>query len=117
MRFCVSVSLSVMACNGGADVGELALNFELSDEQQAIYDMAKSFGRDEIEPHAVDWDQARHFPVDVSRKTAQLGLAGIYTREEHGGSGVSRWDATLVFEALSEACPSPKGLIAFAIVS
>ncbi|MEM9707193.1 MAG: acyl-CoA dehydrogenase family protein [Pseudomonadota bacterium] len=82
------------------------MDFALTDEQIAISDMARAFGQDAISPHAIEWDQERHFPIDVLRQTAPLGMAGIYVGEDHGGSGLSRLDATLIFEALAEACPS-----------
>ncbi|TCD14911.1 acyl-CoA dehydrogenase family protein [Oricola cellulosilytica] len=82
------------------------MDFSLTEEQSAIYDMAKAFAEEHIAPHATEWDQQRHFPLDVIRRTAELGMAGIYVSEEHGGSGLSRLDATLIFEALSLACPA-----------
>ncbi|MGH1351686.1 MAG: acyl-CoA dehydrogenase family protein [Methyloligellaceae bacterium] len=87
------------------------MDFSLSEEQQAIYDMALGFTMDNIAPHAIDWDQDKYFPIDVIRKTAELGLGGIYVREESGGSGLSRLDATLIFEALSHGCPAVAAFI------
>ncbi len=87
------------------------MDFSLSEEQQAIYDMAYGFTMDNIAPNAIDWDQDKHFPIDVIRKTAELGLGGIYVREESGGSGLSRLDATLIFEALSHGCPAVAAFI------
>ena len=82
------------------------MDFVLSEEQQAIFDMAHDFADQMIAPHAVDWDQSEQMPKDVLREAAELGLAAIYVPEEHGGSGLSRLDATLIFEALAMACPS-----------
>ncbi|MGB5093908.1 MAG: acyl-CoA dehydrogenase family protein [Parvibaculum sp.] len=82
------------------------MRFELSEEQSAFQDMARGFARDELAPHAAHWDETSHFPVDVLRKAAALGLAGIYVREDVGGSALTRLDAALVFEALSEGCTS-----------
>ena len=82
------------------------MDFVLSEEQQAIFDMAHDFAEQMIAPHAVDWDQSEQMPKDVLREAAELGLAAIYVPEEHGGSGLSRLDATLIFEALAMACPS-----------
>ena len=82
------------------------MDFVLSEEQQAIFDMAHDFAVQMIAPHAVDWDQSEQMPKDVLREAAELGLAAIYVPEEHGGSGLSRLDATLIFEALAMACPS-----------
>ncbi|MEX1661726.1 acyl-CoA dehydrogenase family protein [Thioclava sp. 15-R06ZXC-3] len=82
------------------------MDFALSEEQQAIFDMAYGFGQDEIAPHARAWEAQGTIPKDLWPKVAALGLGGIYVSEEHGGSGLSRLDATLVFEALAMACPA-----------
>ncbi|RBI85136.1 acyl-CoA dehydrogenase [Rhodosalinus halophilus] len=82
------------------------MDFGLSEEQQAIFDMAHAFGQEHIAPHARDWEAQGTIPKDLWPKVAELGLAGIYVSEEHGGSGLTRLDATLVFEALAMACPS-----------
>lgn len=82
------------------------MDFVLSEEQQTVFDMAHDFAEQTIAPHAVDWDQTEQMPKEVLRQSAELGLAAIYVPEEHGGSGLSRLDATLVFEALAMACPS-----------
>ena len=82
------------------------MDFVLSEEQQAIFDMAHDFAEQMIAPHAVNWDQTEQMPKDVLRESAELGLASIYVPEAHGGSGLSRLDATLVFEALAMGCPS-----------
>ena len=82
------------------------MDFARSEEQTAIFDMAYGFGQDHIAPHALAWDKQGEIPKDLWRKVAKLGLAGIYVREQSGGSGLSRVDAALVFEALAMACPS-----------
>jgi alkylation response protein AidB-like acyl-CoA dehydrogenase len=79
--------------------------FTLSPDHLAVRDMAKSFAEERIAPHALEWDETEHFPVDVLRESAALGMAGIYVREENGGSGMTRLDATLIFEALATGCP------------
>ncbi len=82
------------------------MDFALSEEQSAIFDMAREFAAENIAPNAVEWDQAKHFPLDVIKQTAELGMAGIYVREDIGGSDLSRLDAALIFEALSHGCPA-----------
>lgn len=82
------------------------MDFSLTEEQQAVFDMARAFGAEEIAPHARAWEEAGTIPRPLWPKVAALGLGAIYVREEHGGSGLSRLDATLVFEALSMACPA-----------
>ncbi|MFE1598735.1 isobutyryl-CoA dehydrogenase [Methylobacterium sp. ID0610] len=78
----------------------------LPDDQIAIREMARGFAADRIAPRALDWDADKHFPVDVLREAGDLGMGGIYVREEHGGSGLTRLDATLIFEALATGCPT-----------
>lgn len=78
----------------------------LSEEQSAIQDMARNFATEKLAPHAKQWDEDKHFPVDTLKEMAGLGFAGIYLQEEYGGSGLSRFDAALIFEALSGGCTS-----------
>jgi len=87
------------------------MDFALSDEQSAIFEMARSFADENMAPHAVEWDQTGTFPLETVRSAAELGMAGIYVGEEHGGSGLTRLDATLIFEALSHGCPSVAAFI------
>lgn len=82
------------------------MDFALTEEQSAIFEMAYAFGQEEIAPHAREWEAAGTIPKDLWPRIAALGLGGIYVGEEHGGSGLTRLDATLVFEALAMACPS-----------
>lgn len=82
------------------------MDFSLSEEQLAIRDMAQGFAQDEIAPHAIEWDQNRHFPVDVIQQAMALGLGGIMVSEEFGGSGLGRLEAVLVYEALAKGCPA-----------
>ncbi len=82
------------------------LNFELSDEQTAIYEMAKTFGLERLGQGAAHWDQTKTFPIEVLKEAASLGLGAIYTREECGGTGLGRLDAVLAFEGLAMGCPS-----------
>ncbi|MGD0564235.1 MAG: acyl-CoA dehydrogenase family protein [Roseiarcus sp.] len=79
--------------------------FTLTADHAAVRDMARSFADERIAPNALAWDEAKHFPVDVLREAAALGMATIYVREEHGGSGMTRLDAALIFEALATGCP------------
>ena len=78
----------------------------LSEEQLAIQDMARNFATKKLAPNAKQWDEDKYFPVDTLKEMAGLGFAGIYLQEEHGGSGLSRLDAALIFEALSGGCTS-----------
>lgn len=80
--------------------------FSLTDDQIAIRDMAASFSAETLAPHAVRWDEEKHFPVEEMRQAAALGMGGIYIAEDVGGSGLSRLDAALIFEALAMGCPT-----------
>lgn len=80
--------------------------FELTEDQRAIQEMAEAFANDRVAPNALEWDKSRHFPSDVIRETGPLGLGGIYVRDDVGGSALGRLDAVLIFEALAKACPA-----------
>ena len=82
------------------------MDFQLSEERAAIRDMARSFAMEQIAPHALDWDRDRHFPLDVLKQAAELGLGGMMVAEAQGGSGLGRLDSVLVYEALAEGCPA-----------
>lgn len=82
------------------------MDFALSEEQTAIFDMAQAFGQDRIAPNARDWEKAGTIPKDFWPEVGELGFGGLYVSEASGGAGLSRLEATLVFEALSMACPS-----------
>ena len=82
------------------------MDFALTDEQTAIFDMARSFADEKLAPKAIEWDKTGTLPVDVLREAAELGMAAAYVGEEHGGSALSRLDATLIFEGLSYGCPT-----------
>ncbi len=82
------------------------MDFALSDEQKMIFDMAYDFGQAEIAPHAMQWEEDGTIPKRLWPQIAALGFGGLYVSEDYGGSGLSRLDATLVFEALAMACPA-----------
>lgn len=87
------------------------MSFALNDDQIAIRDMARSFADEKIAPHALTWDDNKHFPVDVIKEAAALGMAGIYVREDVGGSGLTRLDAALIMEQLATGCPAVSAYI------
>ncbi len=82
------------------------MDFELSEEQRAIREMARDFAADELAPHAAEWDEKCIFPVETLRRAAALGMAGIFVGEEHGGSGLGRLEGALIFEELAAGCTS-----------
>ena len=87
------------------------MHFALDEEQIAVRDMARAFAAEKIAPHALRWDEEKHFPVDVMRQAAALGMGGIYIRDDVGGSGLTRLDAALIFEALATGCPTVSAFI------
>ena len=85
--------------------------FGLSEEQEAIREAARRFAAAEMAPRAAEWDENCVFPVETLRRAAELGFAAMYCGAEHGGAGLARLDATLVFEELAAACPSTAAYI------
>src|SRR3989441_13216994 len=85
--------------------------FALNEDQIAVRDMARDFAAEKIAPHAVRWDEEKHFPVDVMREAATLGIGGVYIRDDVGGAGLTRFDAAPIFEALGQGCPAVSGFI------
>ncbi|MEW1980624.1 acyl-CoA dehydrogenase family protein [Citricoccus sp. NPDC079358] len=78
----------------------------ITDDQQALVDAVRAFASERIAPHALEWDEQKHFPVDVLAEAGELGLGGIYVDEAYGGAGLERKDAVLIFEELSKADPA-----------
>lgn len=76
--------------------------YPVTEEQAALISAVRDFSESALAPNAVEWDQTKHFPVDVLRDAGELGLGGIYTNEDVGGAGLSRSDAVLIFEELGK---------------
>ena len=87
------------------------MEFGLNDDQTAIRDMARAFAAEEIQPHALEWDEKKHFPVDVLKKAAALGMGGIYVSEDQGGTGLTRLDTAVIIEELARGCPAVSAYI------
>jgi alkylation response protein AidB-like acyl-CoA dehydrogenase len=87
------------------------MNFDFTEEQLAFQATARAFARDELMPHAREWDENEFFPLDALRKAAALGFGGIYVNEDVGGSALSRLDAALIFEELAQGCTSTAAYI------
>lgn len=80
--------------------------FVLDEDEKAIAATARSFADEMLAPHALEWDERKHFPIDVVRKAGSLGMGGIYVAEDVGGSGLRRLDAVRIFEQLATGCPA-----------
>jgi alkylation response protein AidB-like acyl-CoA dehydrogenase len=89
-----------------ARAGRKQMDFSLTEEQLAFQHTARSFARERLLPNALRWDEERHFPAEELRAAVQLGFGGIYVDEAHGGTGLTRLDAALIFEELAAADPS-----------
>ncbi len=87
------------------------MDFELNEDQIAFADMARSFAQKELEPHAAMWDEEQIFPVDTLKKAGELGFCGLYASEDVGGLGLSRLDASIIFEELAMGCTSTTAYI------
>jgi alkylation response protein AidB-like acyl-CoA dehydrogenase len=87
------------------------MDYRLSEEQQAIADMASRFTADEITPHAGEWDEKHIYPRETIRKAGELGFGAIYLEEAVGGIGLGRLEAALIMEAMAYGCPSTSALI------
>lgn len=85
--------------------------FQLTDDQRAIQEMARKFTADAITPHAAEWDEKAHFPRDVIKSAADLGFAAIYVSEESGGIGLGRLESALIMEAMAYGCPATSAFI------
>ena len=87
------------------------MDFALNDDQRAIQDAARQFAEAELAPHSAEWDETKHFPVQVMKLAAEMGFCGIYTGEEHGGMALGRVEAALIFEELSRGDVSTAAFI------
>ena len=85
--------------------------FDLTDDQRQIQEMAQKFTADAITPHAAEWDEKHVFPRETIKAAAELGFAAIYVSEESGGIGLGRLESALIFEAMSYGCPSTSAFI------
>lgn len=85
--------------------------FDLTEDQLAIQDMARKFTADRITPFAGEWDERSHYPVDVWKAAGELGFGAIYVSEESGGIGLGRLEAALIMEAMAYGCPATSAYI------
>src|SRR4028119_1442116 len=85
--------------------------FDLTDEQRQIQEMAQQFTADAITPHAAEWDEKHIFPRETIRQAAELGFGAIYVSEESGGIGLGRLESALIMEAMAYGDPSTSAFI------
>jgi alkylation response protein AidB-like acyl-CoA dehydrogenase len=89
----------------------MSQQFALTDDQLAIQDTARKFTADMITPHAAEWDENSHYPVDVWKAAGELGFGSIYVSEESGGIGLGRLEAALIMEAMAYGCPATSAYV------
>ena len=89
----------------------MTTQFDLTDDQRAIQDMARKFTADAITPHAAKWDEDHHYPLETIKASAALGFGAIYVSEESGGIGLGRLEAALIMEAMAYGCPATSSFI------
>lgn len=80
--------------------------FGLDDDERVIAETAAAFAEKRLAPFALEWDKTHHFPADVLRAAAELGMAAVYCNEDVGGSGLRRLDGVRIFEQLATADPT-----------
>jgi alkylation response protein AidB-like acyl-CoA dehydrogenase len=85
--------------------------FDLTDDQREIQELARRFTADAITPHAAEWDEHHIFPRDTVKAAAELGFGAIYVSEESGGIGLGRLESALIMEAMAYGCPSTSAFI------
>src|SRR5690349_19304088 len=85
--------------------------FDLTDDQLQIQEMARKFTADAITPFAAEWDEKKIFPRDTIREAADLGFGAIYVSEESGGIGLGRLEAALIMEAMAYGCPATSAYV------
>ena len=85
--------------------------FDLTDDQREIQELARRFTADAITPHAAEWDEKHIFPRDTVKAAAELGFGAIYVSEESGGIGLGRLESALIMEAMAYGCPSTSAFI------
>lgn len=82
------------------------MNFELTDDQKAIQQMARDFAENELKDRAHEWDRDKRFPKEIIPKMAALGFMGMGIPEEYGGAGLDLLSQSLVMEEVARHCGS-----------
>ena len=93
----------------GAETKDMTGQFALTPEQKAVQELAIAFAQERIAPFAIRWDQEKHFPLELFKDSARLGLGGICVSEDVGGSNLGRLEAVLIYDGLARACPCTAG--------
>ncbi len=83
-----------------------SLDFQLTEDQKAIKQVARDFAESEIRPHVMEWDESQHFPMETFSKMAELGFLSIMVPPEYGGSGLGCMENSIIIEEVARVCPS-----------
>lgn len=84
----------------------MAMQFDLTEEQQQVKKMVREFAEAEIKPHVMAWDEAQQFPRELFTKMGELGLTGVIFPEEFGGAGMGYVEYATVIEEIARVCGS-----------
>ncbi|MCL1044311.1 acyl-CoA dehydrogenase family protein [Shewanella electrodiphila] len=87
------------------------MDFNFNEDQRQFADLARQFAAEELAPFAAQWDEEHHFPKDVLKKAGELGFCSLYSPESEGGMGLSRLDASIIFEELSHGCTATTAML------
>lgn len=87
------------------------MDFNFNEDQRQFADLARQFAADELAPFAAKWDEEHHFPKDVIQKAGELGFCSLYSPESEGGMGLSRLDASIIFEELAQGCTATTAML------
>uniref|UniRef100_Q0HTA8 Cyclohexane-1-carbonyl-CoA dehydrogenase n=1 Tax=Shewanella sp. (strain MR-7) TaxID=60481 RepID=Q0HTA8_SHESR len=87
------------------------MDFNFNEDQRQFADLARQFAADELAPFAAKWDEEHHFPKDVIQKAGELGFCSLYSPESEGGMGLTRLDASIIFEELSKGCTATTAML------
>ena len=87
------------------------MDFNFNDDQRQFAELARQFAAEELTPFAAKWDEEHHFPKDVIQKAGELGFCSLYSPESEGGMGLSRLDASIIFEELAKGCTATTAML------
>ncbi len=87
------------------------MDFNLNEDQRQFAELARQFAADELAPFAAKWDEEHHFPKDVIQRAGELGFCSLYSPESEGGMGLSRLDASIIFEELAKGCTATTAML------
>ncbi len=88
------------------------MDFDLTQEQQLIQQIARDFGREQLEPHAVETDRKSRYPAAAIKAMAELDFLGLFYPVEYGGAGADFISYILMLEEIARSCASTAAIVA-----